>query len=41
MTIKTRKEGEKAKLKAGFKAAAWVKRGKGWDWLSLQAISAH
>jgi hypothetical protein len=31
------KRGEREKLKAGFNASAGVKRGKGWDWLSLQA----
>jgi hypothetical protein len=32
---------EREKLTAGFKVAAGVKRGKGWDWLSLQAVSAY
>jgi hypothetical protein len=35
------KRGEKERLKAGFNATARVKRGKWWDWLSLQAISAY
>ena len=32
---------QRKKLKAGFRAAAGVKRGIGWDWLGLEAVSAY
>jgi hypothetical protein len=37
----TQEKRGRQKLKAGLKATAGVKRGKGWDWLDLEAASAH